>query len=46
MATTSDIDKALDELRAADKPNIAVVARKYKIERTKLTRLFNGTITT
>lgn len=46
MATTSDIDKALDELRAADKPNIKQVAEKYGIERTKLSKLFNRKITT
>ena len=41
MATTTDIEKALDELRAADKPNISEIARKYNIEQTKLGDLFN-----
>jgi hypothetical protein len=46
MATTADIEKAIDELRAADKPNVAEIASKYKIERTRLNRLFKGTIST
>lgn len=46
MTTTQNIELAIAELRAAKKPNIAATARKYKIERTRLHRLFKGTIGT
>jgi hypothetical protein len=46
MATTTDIEAAINELRAASKPNIAEVSRKYNIERTRLNRLFKGTRST
>jgi hypothetical protein len=46
MPTTQDIESAIAELRAAETPNISEIARKYKIERTKLQRLFRGTIGT
>jgi hypothetical protein len=43
MPTAQDIESAIAELRAAKKPNISQVARDYKIGRTQLQRLFNGT---
>src|ERR1700761_3495782 len=46
MATTTDIEAAINELRAASKPNITEVSRKYNIERTRLNRLFKGTRST
>jgi hypothetical protein len=46
MATTAEIEAAITELRAASKPNVAEVARKYNIERTRLNRLFRGTRST
>jgi hypothetical protein len=42
MATTADIEAAIAELRAAEKPNISATASKYKIGRTRLSRLYNG----
>lgn len=44
MATKADIEAAIAALRAADKPNISAVAREYNIERTRLSRLYNGHI--
>jgi hypothetical protein len=44
MATRADIEAAIAALRAADKPNISAVAREYNIERTRLSRLYNGRI--
>ena len=46
MATTTDIAAALAALRAAEKPNISQVARDYNIERTRLSKLFRGKIST
>jgi hypothetical protein len=46
MATTADIEAAIAELRAAEKPNISATASKYNIRRTRLSRLYNGQITT
>jgi hypothetical protein len=46
MATNADIEAAIAELRAARRPNVAEIARKYNIERTRLHRLFKGTIST
>jgi hypothetical protein len=43
MASTADIEAAIAELRASERPNIAEVARKHGIERTRLGRLFKGT---
>ena len=36
------IQEALADLRLQDKPNISKAARKYKIERSKLSRHWNG----
>ncbi len=44
MATTTDIDKAIEEIRASDAPNIAQIARKYDIQYTKLWRRYKGII--
>jgi hypothetical protein len=46
MATTEDIEAALAELRVTEEPNISQVATKFNIERTKLSRLYNGRIGT
>jgi hypothetical protein len=46
MTTTTDIEAAISELRAQERPNVAEIARKYNIERTRLNRLFKGTIST
>jgi AraC-like DNA-binding protein len=45
MPATTDIEKAIIELRAAEHPNIAATARKYGIGRTRLSRHFRGLIT-
>jgi hypothetical protein len=46
MATTGDIEAAIAALRVAEKPNISQVARDYNIERTRLSKLFRGKIST
>ena len=46
MTTTADIEAALAALRVAKQPNISEVAREFNIERTKLSRLYNGRIRT
>ncbi len=43
MPTTTNIESAIAELRAEKKPNISQVAKKYKIERTRLQKYFRGT---
>jgi hypothetical protein len=46
MATTTDIEDAIAELRAAQRPNVAEIARKYDIEYTRLFRMFKGQAST
>jgi len=46
MATTGDIEAAIATLRAAENPNVSQVARDYNIERTRLSKLFRGKIST
>src|SRR5882757_9295132 len=45
MAPTSDIEKALAELREQDLPNFTEVARKYDFHRTTLSRQYYGQTT-
>ena len=42
MATTQDIEAAIAALRASEAPNISAVAREYGIDRSTLSRRFNG----
>jgi hypothetical protein len=46
MPNITDLEKAIAELRAAKKPNISLTARKYRIERSRLSRHFRGLATT
>ena len=45
MAPTSDIEKALAELREQDLPNFTEVSRKYDFHRTTLSRRYYGQTT-
>lgn len=40
------IQEALADLRLQDKPNVSEMAREYKIERSKLSRHWNGVLHT
>jgi hypothetical protein len=46
MATTADIEAAIDSLRAAEAPNISQIAKEYGIERTRLSRLYRRVLRT
>jgi hypothetical protein len=42
MADTAAIDAAIAALRASDAPNISATAREFGIDRSRLSKLFNG----
>jgi hypothetical protein len=46
MATTVDIEAALADLRAAQKPNISATAVTHGLERSQLSKLYNRRIGT
>jgi hypothetical protein len=46
MTTTPDIEAAIAALRISESPNISAVAREFKIDRSRLSRLYRGIIRT
>ena len=42
MAHNARIDEAIADLETQDRPNIAATAKKYRVDRTTLSRRFRG----